>query len=351
MEDIFGKYRKQLVRAGVLRSAVLGLALAFTAVGAAAFAAWIARASLPVILGLTISAGGLVFLVSFPFFYIKCFRPTDGDIARRLDALGLDERAVTMYRFREDRSGMAALQRADARAELAAVSKVGYPAALRAALLLAFGALFAAGAVAGAVISARSAGVAAGETEPEAPPVQTFTVTYGVFGEGSIEGELVQEVEAGGYTEAVTAVPASGYRFSAWVDENKTPLLNQNNPRSEVNVRGDMFVYALFEEVSPAAPGDESGNQQGDTGPDNELEQGGDTDDPDDSGGSGDNQQGEGGSPELGGDGRTNNKVIDGTQDYKEDFDREKYEDELVEKDIPDDLKDILGDYYDTLKP
>lgn len=356
MEDIFGKYRKQLVRAGIIRSAVLGLALAFTAVGAAAFGAWIARAEVPVIIGLTIGFGAVVFLLAVPFFYLKFFRPTDRKIAERLDALGLDERAVTMYEYKNDGSGMAALQREDAKAKLSSVSGVsGYPAALHAALLLAFGALFAAGAVAGAVLSAVSAGVAVGETEPAAPVAQTYIVTYGVCeaGTGSILGELTQEVEKGGYTEAVCAVPASGYRFAAWVDENKTPLANQNNPRNEVNVRSDISVFALFEKVAPDTPdGDDSDGGdggEGDSGPGFDHEQNDDGDD----GGSGQDDENQEGGGSSGGDSdsRTNNNVIDGTKDYKEQFDREKLENELAGKDIPDDLKDILGDYYDTLKP
>lgn len=352
MEEIFFKYRKRLAHIGFFRSAMLGLALSLFAVGAAAFILWAARAALPVVIGVTAGAGAAVFLAAVPLLYFKRFRPTDREVARRLDALGLDERYITMYEFKNDASGMAALQREDACARLSSVPEraLKFSLALPIALLLIFCALFAAGATTASVLAAGRTVV---EEASPAPAVQTYIVTYKVLeeGTGTIEGELVQEVEKGGYTSAVTAVAANGYSFAAWVDENKAPLANGNNPRSEVNVRGDITVYALFEKTERPAQGEDSDGETG-GGEDNETEQGGGEsgEEPDEPGQSGGDNKGEGSSG-TGSDGRQNNNVIDGTQDYKENFDREKLENELAGRDIPDDLKDILGDYYDTLKP
>ena len=353
MEDIFEKYRKRLVHIGIFRSVVLGLALSFLAVGAAALVAWIAKAALPVILGLTIGMGAAVFLIAVPLFYVRRFHPTERAVAERLDALGLDERSITMYECRNDPSRMAALQREDAKDRISAVSKgkLKYTIALPVVLLLLFGAAFAAGTTAASVLSARGAG-GAEETDPASPAEETFTVTYKVCeeGTGSISGEPIQKVTKGGFTEPVTAVPANGYRFAAWVDEAMVPLANQNNPRSEINVRADMTVYARFEKGDPPASGEdpdgelhEDGKKDPETGGDDQK------DDPELPGqGETEGEGNPGGEPE---DRPNNNNVIDGTQDYREKFDREALEKELTDGDLPDDLKDILGDYYDTLKP
>lgn len=353
MEDIFFKYRKRLAHIGFFKSAMLGLALSLFAVGAAALILWAARAALPAVIGVTAGAGAAVLLAAVPLLYFKRFRPTDREVARRLDALGLDERYITLYEFKNDASGMAALQRADACARLSSVPEkaLKFSLVLHIALLLIFGALFAVGATTASVLAADRP--VSAEEAPPAPAVQTYIVTYKVWeeGTGTIEGELVQEVEKGGYTSAVTAVAANGYSFAAWVDENKTLLASGNNPRSEVNVRGDITVYALFEKTERPAQGEDSDGETG-GGEDKEIEQGGGEsgEDSDNPGPSGGDSEGGGGSG-MGSDGRQNNNVIDGTQDYKENFDREKLEDELAGRDIPDDLKDILGDYYDTLKP
>lgn len=354
MDEIFAKYRKRLAQIGLFKSVMLGLSLALSAVGAAALILWAARASLPVVIGVTAGLGVAVLLAAVPLLYFLHFRPTDREVACRLDALGLDERYITMYECEGDASGMAALQREDACTRLSSVPvrAFRFTLALPMVLLLIFGVLFATGATTASVLAA--GGDVPTQEVPPAPVTPTYTVTYLVWeeGTGTIEGECTQEVKAGGYTSPVTAVAAEGYAFAAWVDEDKAPLANGNNPRGEVNVRSDLTVYALFEKIEHPAEGeDPDGNTDG--GDDHEIEEGGDDpeapDDPGDPGQSGDNK-GEGGGQDGEG-GRQNNNVIDGTQDYKENFDREKLEDELKDKDIPDDLKDLLGDYYNTLKP
>lgn len=357
MQDVFEKYRKRLVKIGIFKSVLLGLALCFSAVGIAALATWIARATLSVVLGLTLGLGAAVFLVSVPLFYFKRFRPTERTVVGRLDALGLEERIVTMYELKDDPSRMAALQREDAVGKLSAVSEklLKFTVALPVALLLGFCSLFAAGATAASVIAADGRPEITDLPEPSGPEAkETFTVTYMVYeaGTGEISGRLVQKVEKGGFTQAVTAVPAEGFRFEAWVDEHMTPFANQNNPRAEINVRGDMTVYAYFEKEEPPASGDDPG-ENGEDGDKTEPNDGQDGDDNGDTNGGNSDEYGDHGNANDGsnGEGRENNKVIDGTQDYKELFDREQSEEELGGKDIPDELKDILGDYYDTLKP
>lgn len=357
MKDLFEKYRRRLAHIGVFRAVLLGLALSFFAVGAAALIAWVSGASLPVVLGLTVGIGAAVLVAAVPLLYFRHFRPTERAVVEQLDALGLDERTVTMYECQNDPSGMAALQRADAKGKLAAVSAgmLKYSVALPVLLLLFCGALFAGGMTTASVLAAGSSGgaqIAEGGSVPAAE--ETFTVTYRVYeeGTGTISGELVQTVRKGGYTEPVTAVPVKGYRFSAWVNEDMARLSNQNNPRSEVNVREDMVIYARFEQAAPSSSEEDQSGGEGQGEKEKPDISGGEEELPDpDFPGQGESSSGGGNDSDANPEGKENNKVIDGTQNYKDNFDREQFERELTDKDIPDDLKDILGDYYDTLKP
>ena len=352
MEQLFEKYRKRLMHIGIFKSAMLSLAFSLISMGIAALVTWIADASilLTLVLALGIGAGTLV--ISIFLLYFKCFRPTSQTVARGLDGLGLDERYITMLECRENNSEMAKLQREDAKAKLSGISskQFKYTIALPIVLLLVFGFTFAAGTTTMSMLSAADVFISEEtQTIPE-EKTQTFTVTYRIYeeGTGTINGEAVQKVEKGHYTKAVAAIPAKGYHFVAWVDVNANRLANQSNPRTEINVREDMVIYALFEK-----------NKQIDEDADGELEKGddsqnpdkGDDGDDDSKGEDGGGQTGQGNSGSSGSKDRQNNKVIDGTQDYKEDFDRGSFENELEDRNVPDELKDILGDYYETLKP
>lgn len=373
IKDLLKKYRARLVGNGVAKSVFIGLTAGFTAVGAVAFAAWIAGAPLNLLIGLTAGVGPAVALLCSFGAYFKRYRPTIADAARRLDALGMDERIVTMCEFEKDCSELAAIQRKDAGARLngVAASSLKSRVPLQFLLLAACSFIFAASFLTVSVLASaeviKSGGEMISGSQPggkdEAPSEEEyFTVRYSVLreGTGTIAGQTEQTVKKGGYTEEVTAVPAEGYVFYAWVDEAMRPVGSQENPRADLNVRADLAVYAMFYKTeegssgsgSTGGPGGEDQNQGGEDGG---SEEGGSESGP---GGSGQGSSGGGGGSEVPGGGgpqdipgRENNKVIDGTQDYRENFDREQYESDLEEDNLPDDLKDILKDYYDILKP
>ncbi len=354
MEKLFEKYRKRLNVFAIFKSILLALAIAFIVMGITSSATWIAKASITTTLSLVCGFGGLTFFVAIFPLYFKQFRPTTEEVAKKLDALGFDERYITMYECQDKTSYMAKLQREDAKKSLSNVSakRLKFSVAIPLIIMLALSVVFAAGTTTGTILSASnfSASIEDDDKPPE-DKKEYFTVTYKVFeeGTGTIEGDLVQTVEKGHYTTSVTAVSASGYRFSGWVDEEKNFLANQNNPRAEVNVQENMTIFALFEEKSNSDDDDnEIGDGEGSGDKDPELGGGGEEKpEPGESQGGG----GEGTPGGGEGQGRENNKVIDGTVDYKDNFDREKFEKELLDKDFPDDLKDLLGDYYGTLKP
>ncbi len=67
-----------------------------------------------------------------------------------------------------------------------------------------------------------------------------YTLTYVAGENGDIEGNASQTVAAGNNGSAVTAVPATGYRFTRWSDDSAA------NPRTDVNVSSNVAVTANF---------------------------------------------------------------------------------------------------------
>lgn len=70
--------------------------------------------------------------------------------------------------------------------------------------------------------------------------VQTFTLTYGVDANGSVTGTTPQTVNYNASGTQVTAVPATGYKFSQWSD-GKTTI-----SRVDTGVKANLSVRAIF---------------------------------------------------------------------------------------------------------
>ncbi len=71
--------------------------------------------------------------------------------------------------------------------------------------------------------------------------INTYTLSYLAAENGIIIGETTQEVRHGNNGESVEAVPDEGYHFLQWSDGST------DNPRTDINVPGDITVTALFE--------------------------------------------------------------------------------------------------------
>lgn len=69
----------------------------------------------------------------------------------------------------------------------------------------------------------------------------TFTVTYTVFGNGYIQGNVIQTVQYGDYTEPVTAIAEEGYKFVKWNDSSDNP------ERGPERIYSDRTFRATFE--------------------------------------------------------------------------------------------------------
>src|SRR5205809_5311857 len=70
--------------------------------------------------------------------------------------------------------------------------------------------------------------------------INSYTLTYTAGANGSITGTSPQTVNHGSDGSAVTAVPDAGYHFVSWSDAST------NNPRTDLNVTGDVTVTANF---------------------------------------------------------------------------------------------------------
>ena len=70
--------------------------------------------------------------------------------------------------------------------------------------------------------------------------ITNYTLTYTAGAHGTLTGTATQTVASGADGSAVTAVPDSGYAFTAWSDAST------QNPRTDTAISGDLTVSATF---------------------------------------------------------------------------------------------------------
>ena len=78
--------------------------------------------------------------------------------------------------------------------------------------------------------------------------VQKFNLVYTALSNGSIVGELNQQVRKGQSGTEVTAVPDELYYFVGWSDDVLTAS------RTDTNVQGNISVEAIFALITPPEP-------------------------------------------------------------------------------------------------
>lgn len=190
--------------------------------------------------------------IALPIFYFGKYRPSVKDVARRVDDLGLEERTITMEQLKDDTSTIAVLQRQDGIAALARVHSKMIKFIISVPLVVALSV----SAFLGAGMTTVSALAAAGiikmgndVVDDIVNPPEEYTITYGVEGEGEIQGGAEHIVVEGQDAPKVTAVPAAEWAFLEWSDGLKTPY------RWDQNVKDDIVVRAIF---TPLEGGDET---------------------------------------------------------------------------------------------
>ena len=367
-------YRKRLVREKLVTSLAFGLTIGAGAEFLMALVCYLFRFSG---IWLPLTVGGVVFLAASALLYVFKFRPTEKDVVRRVDTMGLDERAVTMYELSEEDSYIARRQRRDTVEKLRAVNdgqvRSAFPLfALKTWAVILLFAVLLSGAGMTTVAGLADAGVI---DSPDILPDQTresfCLVSYLTEGEGDIEGEPEQTILFGEDATPVVAVADDGWVFVKWSDGVKDPA------RTDRKVFEDLSVTAIFEEIAESSEdidGDANGDaEEGDADKNAPSEGENDSSSPaGDSGeggeGNGDGDKGDGNGSGNGGqegDGKGNgkgegagggwsdgNQIIDGKTDYRDV--RDLYYDQAMEiirsgGELPDYLREFIEQYYGSI--
>lgn len=349
-KEFMKKYRKRLEREAWLRSGVCALAVGFACDFVAAFVTWFTVLDG---LWLALGVGVLGFAVSLPAFYYLRFRPTERDVAKRLDALGLEERLITMVDYQQETSGIYALQRRDAQEKLDGVAanalkyRVSRIAVTLACILAALG-------IAMTVITALSSRglIVGGKEFIENPTGQEvyYSVTYEVstyygmevFYEdegGMIEGEPLQLLHYGEDALTVVAVPDDGYAFYFWMDKRGDEV--QDPVRTDLNICEDVVYTAVFVLV----PDDDSESEEDDS----DDGESGASDEPDNSDSS--SSEDENSTPQNPpqSDPSNNNQIIDGETYYRDVL--QEYYDEAMRRlsegeEVSDEMREFIEKYF-----
>lgn len=371
--DTFEKYRKRLVKEGIVKSLLLGLALGLFALAVVAFFTWLFGYK-P---GLFVALASFVFVAAatVPVFYFLKFRPTVKQIARRMDALGLEERVLTMTELEGDDSYIARIQREDAEKTAKKLNAALLKLAVSAAIVVPFAVACVFGLGMTTVSALHYAGIIpSGIVTIEHMHIPgEYTVSYTV--EEGCEGTIIyytgdwsaetpvtgsETVKEGETAKAVYAVPAEDWAFVSWSDGLRDPY------RQDTVLDGDIIVQAIFEAMEPDP---EDGEEQNSDSQDGEGE--GESDEPQE----GEPQEGDGenqgeGDPEeqeeqkpsgepndqMSAGGMrdvTSQQIVDGDTYYGDEFDdayRQAMDRLENDKNIPDELKQHISDYYDSLE-
>lgn len=317
----------------IIRSTLWGVTVGAISAFAAAFVAWIFEAALLWVAIITFFVGGAGGGV---LFYFLKFRPSVSANARRIDRLGLEERAITMVEFSDDDSLIARKQREDA---LESISKIE-PKQIRikiSALVIALCSLFMLLFAGMATVEALSSegilpsGAELWKTVFPPEPLPKYTLIYEAARGGELIGKTEQTVEQGSSGEMIVAVADEGFVFLQWSDGVATPY------RVDSNVKGNIKVQAIFAVM-------DSFNDAGD-----------DNDVPDDVPATdGSQETNNPDAPPSGGEKYVEvNQIIDGQTYYRdviEEFYNEAMEYLQDDENIPEHIREIIEKYYSTVQ-
>ena len=243
IRNLLTTYRKRLAREGWIPSLLCGLICGF--------ALNILCSVIFLFFGIRMFwISILVFLAgtaaTTPIFYYKKFALNKRQVAARVDALGLEERILTMTQFENDDSYIARRQREDAINALKSVNSSFVKITVSASMVVAYCVtlVLGVGVTTASVLSNKSliTIIQGAETETGS---STFRLFYDVEDNigGRIDGELKQTVNDGESGKIVQAVADDGYVFVGWTDGYVDAT------RIDVEVSRDIVVNAIFVEI------------------------------------------------------------------------------------------------------
>ena len=327
---IFKRFYNRLALEGILRSLILGVLIGSILAVIASIALYISGLNAVWVIPTTFGLGLL--LATLLFYFLK-YRPTERDVARRVDLEGLKERLITMVENKDSTSFMAKAQRADALKELKKVQEIKLRIKLNFKLLTSSALTFigAIGVSTLAILSLIGFFPSFDEIIDSGGKLE-FEAVYNEEPGGFIYGEAHQLITAGGEAAEVVAVADDGYMFYMWSDGVTTPN------RIDKDIKENIEVIARFTEIDNK---DSLTNKKDDDAPDTSVDMG-DIDSalpPHGNGASGKYEE--------------YNQVIDGETYYRDVL--KEYYDLAIEimnngGVVPDYIREIVEEYYGVIK-
>lgn len=336
---ILSKYEQRLIMEGKLKALLLSLTIGFAAAFVIGAVSWYTGTN-ALLLCLGIVLG--VALIGTPIFYLSIFRSSIESKAKRVDRMGLDERAITMVELENEDSIFARLQREDTRAQLEMIDVKQLEYKIPRTLISWMVTVTVLGLAATVMCTLAAMGymkTGAQIIDPflPKPPVQYVYVEYIVEEGGHIEGNAFQEIILGENGTEVLAVAEDGWIFVGWNDGYGRPT------RAESGVQHNVVMVAVFEPSGEAGEGEETnegaGDPSGRPAPGENEGQGGQNNDQSSQSGSGKYQMA--------------NQVIDGETYYREVL--EQYADMINEyltsgEKIPENVRKIIETYLEIIE-
>lgn len=343
MDEIFKKFYARLKKEGLLKAALCAVAVSFGVLALTAFICWMTAFTPVWICPVTFAVSAAL---SFTLFYFLLFRPDFKSTAARMDALGLDERMITMHELAGNNSAISNVQRADAAASAGKLSakmlKFCVPA-----IIIAFAAVGAAlGATFVTVDALSEAGIIKSGrqiADEIANPPAEYKLKYNVYGNGGLylpdgltraltnENEIEITVTSGEDGKIVRTSPDEGWFLAGW-KLNDGNYVMSDDYRQDGNVTESATITAVYEELE--APEEE----EGPTGPGFGR-------------GNGDGS-GDGGNDNGGLNRSDADLVIDGETNYGDTFEQDLND---AMQNAGDSLSSgetgIIGDFFDTIAP
>lgn len=365
-DQLFKKYYQRVAKEGILKAMLLALLIAFCVLAVTLAFSWFFgfKAGLWIGLALFVATLGAM----WPLFYYLKYRPTTKEIAKRVDALGLEERVLTMTELENDSSYIAMKQREDTVKALGLVNHMLVKIVVSTSLCISVAVCGVLGVSAATAQSLYVAGVIPSgmsmlaKTVPEETYRLSYSVQSGTTGkiiyweedwdeEIEFEDEYVT-VQKGESGPSLYALCEAGWRFIGWSDGVATPY------RQDIDVHGDVVAVALFEQVKDdEIPEDDGVMSDSDKPGDNDSDV---PNKPDEGGGdnfigSDDGNDGDGNSSGNGAGGKSsdNTQIKDGETYYGDEYEGE-YNDAKgrldSDNELPGDLKGGISDYYDSIQ-
>lgn len=248
-KDVLKKYCARIGKEGWLKSLMCGLVVGFFALVITAAVCWYIGFKGLWLYFLVLAA---VTAATTPLFYCKVYRSTVKRTARRLDALGLEERLLTMTEMENDDSYIAKRQREDAMVALNSVNEKLLKFAVSTSLILT---LAVSGAFGIGMTTYASVSNVSGKELFAAKPKE-YRITYQVTGQGSLIGNVVSVTDSYGAVTSyyqivkenesalpVMAEPAENWLFVGWSDGYGNPY------RADREITEDTTLFAVFEQL------------------------------------------------------------------------------------------------------